>query len=149
VLNVKLKEKEQEVKLHELKVRELKKAIPNTRLRPLKGRHRTVDQTNIKYKDHYPNVGPRFRQDQLYQEDGKPLHQVYEGIDVNRKLQIARFRMSDPNQHLQPPLKFKYQKQSYGTPVRQTHRGRGLVPQDQLPSALLREKSHQANLNKI
>ena len=46
VLETKLKEKDQEVKLHDLKVRELKKLIPNTRLRPLKGRHKTVDHSH-------------------------------------------------------------------------------------------------------
>ena len=38
VMNVKLKEKDQEVKLNDLKVRELKRQIPNTRLKPLKSR---------------------------------------------------------------------------------------------------------------
>lgn len=46
VMEIKLKEKDQEIKLHDLKVRELKKVIPHTRLRPLKGRHKTVDHTN-------------------------------------------------------------------------------------------------------
>lgn len=87
VLSVRLKEKDQEVKLHELKVRELKKAIPNTRLRPLKSRHNTVDQANVLFKSKiYQKVGSRFRTDQLYQEEGKALTEVYQGIDVNRKL---------------------------------------------------------------
>ena len=43
VLNIKLKEKDQEIKLNDLKSKELKKQIPNTRLRPLKGKRRTVD----------------------------------------------------------------------------------------------------------
>ena len=34
-MEVKLKEKEQEAKLSELKVRELKKSLPNNRLKPL------------------------------------------------------------------------------------------------------------------
>lgn len=148
VLGVKLKEKGQEVKLHELKVRELKKAIPNTRLRPLKSRHNTVDQGNVLFKSKvYEKVGSRFRADQLYQDEGKALTQVYQGIEVNRKLQIARFRMSDPQAQPHPPLKFNYKVHSYGTPGRAPHRGRSLHPHDPLPMALIREKSHQANLN--
>lgn len=35
MLEIKLKEKDQELKLAELKVKELKKQIPNSKLRPL------------------------------------------------------------------------------------------------------------------
>ena len=42
-MQVKLKEKDQEVKLNDLKVKELKKQVPNTRLRPLKNKRKTVD----------------------------------------------------------------------------------------------------------
>ena len=42
-MNVKLKEKDQEVRLNDLKVSELKRQIPNTRLKPLKSRRSTVD----------------------------------------------------------------------------------------------------------
>jgi hypothetical protein len=56
-LNVKLKEKDQEVKLNELKIRELKKSVPNTRLKPLKDKRRTVDhgsyQVSLKEKSRY------------------------------------------------------------------------------------------------
>ena len=31
------------MKLNELKIKELKKQVPNTRLRPLRGKRRTVD----------------------------------------------------------------------------------------------------------
>ena len=131
------------MKLHELKVRELKKAIPNTRLRPLKSRHNTVDQANALFKSKvYQKVGSRFRADQLYQDEGKALTQVYQGIDVNRKLQIARFRMSDPQAQPHPPLKYNYKVSNYGTPGRAAHRGRSLHPHDPLPMALIREKSH-------
>ena len=37
-MEVKLKEKEQEVKLNELKVKELKRTVPNTKLKPMKAR---------------------------------------------------------------------------------------------------------------
>ena len=43
VMTVKLKEKDQEVKLNDLKIRELKKTIPNTRLRPLRNKRMTLD----------------------------------------------------------------------------------------------------------
>jgi len=36
VLGIKLKEKEQEIKLNELKVKELRKQVPNTRIKPLR-----------------------------------------------------------------------------------------------------------------
>ena len=49
VLNVKLKEKDQEIKLNDLKIKELKKQVPNTRLRPLKGKRRTVDHGSVNY----------------------------------------------------------------------------------------------------
>jgi hypothetical protein len=35
ILGVKLKEKDQEVKLNDLKIKELKKQVPNTRLKPM------------------------------------------------------------------------------------------------------------------
>ena len=35
ILNLKLREKEQEVKLNELKIKELRKQVPNTKLKPL------------------------------------------------------------------------------------------------------------------
>ena len=35
ILSVKLKEKDQEVKLNDLKIKELKKQVPNTKLKPL------------------------------------------------------------------------------------------------------------------
>jgi hypothetical protein len=35
VLSIKLKEKDQEVKLNELKIKELRKQVPNTKLKPL------------------------------------------------------------------------------------------------------------------
>ena len=47
VMNVKLKEKDQEVKLNDLKVRELKRQVPNNRLRPLKARKSTIDQISL------------------------------------------------------------------------------------------------------
>lgn len=47
VLEVKLKEKEQEVKLNELKIRELRKQVPNSRLRPLGNtRSKSISQSN-------------------------------------------------------------------------------------------------------
>lgn len=76
-MELKLKEKDQEVKLHELKVRELKKAIPHTRLRPLKGRHKTVDHTSdelFKMKI-FQKVKPRVKNDELYQDTS--YQQVY------------------------------------------------------------------------
>lgn len=44
MLEFKLKEKEQELKLCELKVKELKKSMPNSKLKPLKAR---TGRTNI------------------------------------------------------------------------------------------------------
>lgn len=44
LLEIKLKEKDQELKLSELKYKELKKQIPNTRLRPM--RQRTVNSNH-------------------------------------------------------------------------------------------------------
>lgn len=43
MLTIKLKEKDQEVKLNDLKIKELKKTIPNTRLRPLRNKRMTLD----------------------------------------------------------------------------------------------------------
>jgi hypothetical protein len=37
------------VKLNDLKVKELKKQVPNTRLRPLKGKRKTVDSGSQNY----------------------------------------------------------------------------------------------------
>ena len=43
VLNVKLKEKEQELRLNELKVKELRKQLPHRRINPLHGKRKTID----------------------------------------------------------------------------------------------------------
>lgn len=42
-LGVRNKEKEQEIKLSDLKIKEMRKTVPNTRLLPLKGRRSTVE----------------------------------------------------------------------------------------------------------
>lgn len=42
-MTIKLKEKDQEVKLNDLKIKELKKTIPHTRLRPLRNKRMTLD----------------------------------------------------------------------------------------------------------
>ena len=42
-MQIKLKEKDQEIKLNDLKTKELKKQIPNTRLRPLKAKRNTIE----------------------------------------------------------------------------------------------------------
>lgn len=46
-LGIRNKEKEQEIKLSDLKIREMRKTVPNTRLLPLKGRRSTVDASWI------------------------------------------------------------------------------------------------------
>ena len=48
ILSIKLKEKDQEVKLNDLKIKELKKQIPNTKLKPIK---RSKDKTNQSVDD--------------------------------------------------------------------------------------------------
>ena len=42
-LGIRNKEKEQEIKLSDLKIKEMRKTVPNTRLLPLKGRRNTVE----------------------------------------------------------------------------------------------------------
>jgi len=43
IISIKVKEKEQEIKLSDLKIREMKKAVPNNRLRPLQAKRNTID----------------------------------------------------------------------------------------------------------
>ena len=42
VLGVKLKEKEQELKLNDLKIKELRKQVPNSRLKPIGSRSKSI-----------------------------------------------------------------------------------------------------------
>lgn len=56
--------------------------------------------------------------------------------------------MSDPSLFPNPPLKYNNTVNHYGTPIRASQRGRSLHPLEQLPMALIRERSHQATLKK-
>ena len=47
ILGVKLKEKDQEVKLNDLKIKELKKQVPNTRLKPIGDQASSVSRKEI------------------------------------------------------------------------------------------------------
>lgn len=76
VLAVKLKEKDQELKLHELKGRELKKTIPNTKLRPIDHtRYSTPknfgldNQGNLFKMKQFLNIESRIRNDDLFVEE--------------------------------------------------------------------------------
>ena len=42
-IEIKNKEKDQEIKLSDLKIKEMKKTVPNTRLRPLRSKRNTID----------------------------------------------------------------------------------------------------------
>ena len=48
IIQIKVKEKEQEIKLSDLKIKEMKKAVPNNRLRPLHSKRNTIDGSQPK-----------------------------------------------------------------------------------------------------
>jgi len=84
-MNVKLKEKEQEAKLSELKVRELKKSLPNNRLKPMKARDSM--QSNIQINEgEVASIQKRGQGNRNYMAVHKPyqddyLHQSRENYD--------------------------------------------------------------------
>lgn len=64
MLSIKLKEKEQEIKLNDLKVKELRKQVPNTRIKPIKFKRQSVDQAApIKHK--LLNIVPDFETNKI------------------------------------------------------------------------------------
>ena len=46
ILHVRLKEKDQEVKLNDIKIKELKKQVPNTKLKPLRRGNNSMHPAN-------------------------------------------------------------------------------------------------------
>jgi hypothetical protein len=57
-LSIKLKEKDQEVKLNDLKIRELRKQVPNNKLKPLNRKDKANMSVDIKHHEEFePLIG--------------------------------------------------------------------------------------------
>ena len=53
ILSIKLKEKDQEVKLNDLKIKELRKQVPNNKLKPLHNKNKTNMSVDVKLTEEF------------------------------------------------------------------------------------------------
>lgn len=127
-MKVKLKEKDQEVKLNELKARELKRQVPNTRLKPMQTRHSITEElpfTPVKN----PLSG-------LNNVTSKVKHQIYHEETTLAAAQIMdrkKNAFTIPNR-LDEPI--------YPSQTPEVHPNK----MSNIPMALIREKRQQTEL---